>query len=449
MRIDRLHIRNFKCFEDHSLDLDPRFTLLVGDNGAGKTTVLDALAVAAGIWLVNPPDSTLVNSGRNILRKEFRLVPRTIGDRTLFEECKPVSVEAEGEIAGRAVLWCRGVGQHGVRTSNAAAKKALGIIDMHFADDRAEKNVLSPVIAYYGAGRTWLPSRDRSAKGGNKNDPLRRWNAFYDCLAERIRLSDLQRWFHREAIAASTTGNWRPGYKAVENAILRCLPDAKGLHYDGDREDIVLSVSGKSHPFTNLSAGQRMMIALIADIAIKAVMQNPHLVVNDSLARDGDRLPNVLQQAPGLVLIDELDAHLHPRWQRRVVDDLKNTFPGIQFVCASHSPFVIQSLKQGELRTVDRSGSPLVEYANCSIEDIAEDVQYIKNPQQSRRAQMLADATEHYFNLLQQENGSEASTELKEAEATYRRAAERYSANPGLSAILKLEALAKHKRDSK
>lgn len=397
VRIDRLRIQNFKCFEDYSLDLDPRFTLLVGDNGAGKTTVLDALAIAAGIWLVNPPDSTLVNSGRNILRKEFRLVPRTTGDRVLFEECKPVSIEAEGEIAGRAVSWCRNVGQHGVRTSNAAAKKALGIIDKHFADDRAGKNPLSPVIAYYGAGRAWLPSRDRSAKGGNKNDLPRRWHAFYDCLAERIRLIDLQRWFRREATAALTYGNWRPGYNAVENAILRCLPDAASLRYDGDREDIVLSVSGKSHPFTNLSAGQRMMVALIADIAIKAVTQNPHLVVDDASVGDGDRFPNVLQQTPGLVLIDELDAHLHPRWQRRVVNDLKNTFPGIQFVCASHSPFVIQSLEQGELRTVDRSGPFLVEYANRSIEDIAEDVQNIKSPQQSRRARMLADATERYF----------------------------------------------------
>ena len=449
MRIDRIRIRNFKCFKDRSLDFNPRFTLLVGDNGAGKTTVLDALAVAAGIWLVNPPDSTLANSGRNILGKEFRLAPRKTGDRILFEECKPVSIEAEGEIAGSAISWCRRVAQTGTRTSNADAKKALGIIDKHFSDDRTGKNALSPVIAYYGAGRAWLSSRDRSAKGRNKNDRPRRWNAFYDCLAERIRLIDLQRWFRREATAALTNGNWRPGYKAVENAILRCLPDAAGLHYDADREDIVLSVSGTSHPFTNLSAGQRMMVALIADIAIKAVTQNPHLVVDDSPAGDRDRLPNVLRQTPGLVLIDELDAHLHPRWQRRIVDDLKNTFPGIQFVCASHSPFVIQSLEHGELCTIDRSGPLLAEYANRSIEDIAEDVQNVENPQQGRRAQMLADATERYFNLLQEETEDDASDEFKEAEAAYREAAERYSENPGLSAILKLEAMAKRKRDSK
>ncbi|HBL31137.1 MAG TPA: ATP-binding protein, partial [Acidobacteria bacterium] len=67
MRIDRLTLRNFKKFEELTLDLHPRFTVLVGENGSGKTTLLDALAVSLGIWLVRPPDSSLASSGRNIL----------------------------------------------------------------------------------------------------------------------------------------------------------------------------------------------------------------------------------------------------------------------------------------------------------------------------------------------------------------------------------------------
>ncbi len=140
----------------------------------------------------------------------------------------------------------------------------------------------------------------------------------------------------------------------------------------------------------------------------------------------------------------EIDVHLHPKWQRRVVRDLKETFPKIQFVCTSHSPFVIQSLKAGELRTLDRSGPALVEYANRSIEDIAKDIQDVDVPQQSLRARELAEATARYFSLLQRgTDGTEA--ELREAEAAYRAIAERYSANPGLSAILKLETLARQK----
>ena len=85
-----------------------------------------------------------------------------------------------------------------------------------------------------------------------------------------------------------------------------------------------------------------------------------------------------------------------------------------------------------------------MEYANRSIEDIAEDIQEVEVPQQSLKARELAEATERYFSLLQADaQGTEA--ELREAEAAYRAVAERYSANPGLGAILKLEALARQK----
>ena len=443
MKIDRLRIQNFKRFADHTLELHPRFTLLVGDNGAGKTTILDALAVAAGIWLVRPPDSMLANSGRNILRNEIRLDMRQIGDRRQFVECKPVSITATGEIAGQHVQWCRQIRLHGSRTTNAEAARALQIVEDHFSRNSAGESIPSPVIAYYGAGRAWLSSRARSSTGLKPRGPARRWEAFYDCFEERIRLGDLRIWFQREAIAsANRAGRWRPGYEVVKQAILRCVPEADDLWYDGDREEIVLSIEGQSQPFTNLSAGQRMMVALVADVASKAVMQNSGLV-SDVPLEDGEVAP-VLQQTPGMVLVDEIDVHLHPKWQRRVVRDLKETFPKVQFVCTSHSPFVIQSLEAGELGMLDRSGPPLVEYANRSIEDIAEDIQEVEVPQQSLKARELAEATERYFSLLQADaQGTEA--ELREAEAAYRAVAERYSANPGLGAILKLEALARQK----
>jgi len=438
---------NFKRFADHTLELHPRFTLLVGDNGAGKTTILDALAVAAGIWLVKPPDSMLANSGRNILPKEIRLAIKQGGDRRQFVECKPVSVTATGEIAGQQLEWRRQSRWGGSRTSNAEAAKALRVIEEHFAADGGGENVPSPVIAYYGAGRAWLPSRSRHARSARVRRSARRWEAFYDCFEERIRLDDLKVWFQREAIAsANRAGRWRPGYEVVKHAIVRCVPDADDLWYDGDREEIVLSIEGHAQPFTNLSAGQRMMVALVADVATKVVMQNSYLVPDARL--DDDEVPPVLQETPGMVLIDEIDVHLHPKWQRRVVRDLKETFPQIQFVCTSHSPFVIQSLEAGELRMLDRTGPPLVEYANRSIEDIAEDIQEVEIPQQSLMARELAGATERYFTLLQGgADGTEA--ELRKAEAAYRAIAERYSANPGLSAILKLEALARQKAGRK
>ena len=99
MRIDRLELRNFKKFAEFDLDLHRQFTLLIGENGAGKTSVLDALSVALGVWLVRPPDSTLTSSKRPIFPSEIRLESSQQGDRELFTEAGGgVSVKAIGQI---------------------------------------------------------------------------------------------------------------------------------------------------------------------------------------------------------------------------------------------------------------------------------------------------------------------------------------------------------------
>lgn len=447
MFIEHIEIQNFKRFEKKQVDLNSRFSLLVGDNGAGKTTILDALAVSAGIWLVNPPDSSLAKSGRNILSGEIRRKALSDGDRVHFVECKPVSIAAKGLIADYAVSWEREIVAGGVKTTNARAKEALCIVGNIFMRGNAGEDVLCPVLAYYGAGRSWLPSMTRMVTEKNGNGPARRWQAFYGCFDERVRLGDLATWFQREVIAfANRGGKWRPGYEVVKRAVLRCVPGSRDLWFDGDRDEIVICIDEQPRAFGNLSAGQKMMVALIADIAIKAVTQNSHLLPKDQLRDDEKSLPEVLRKTPGLVLIDELDVHLHPKWQRQVVDDLKETFPAIQFVCTSHSPFIIQSIEAGELITLDKSGPTLVEYANKSIEDIAEGIQQVEIPQQSEKAREMAEATGRYFELLEG-TGSEDSAELKEAEIAYRKAAARFSENPGLTALLELEAMTKQKAD--
>lgn len=351
MRIDELHLENFKKFASQDIDLHEHFTLLVGENGAGKTSMLDALAVAAGVWLVDPPDSTLVNSGRNISPVEIRLEPQTKGDRVQFQERRPVVVRAKGRVGDHEqVSWTRQIRPDGTRTTNADAKQALGYVKDIYTRDGTGEHVLCPVLAYYGAGRAWLPSNERVPKG-KTNGPARRWAAFYDCFNERIRFAELHKWFSRETTERGNRGGrWRPGFEAVRRAILRCVPDADEVWFDTDRDQIVLSIHGDAQPFDNLSAGQRMMMALVADLAIKAVTQNAYLLPPDELGAEDDPWPRVLNLTPGLVLIDEVDVHLHPIWQRRVATDLKDAFPAIQFVCTSHSPQLIGELQPDEIR---------------------------------------------------------------------------------------------------
>src|SRR5262245_59975590 len=108
MRIDRLEVTNFKKLAQERFDFHPRFTLVVGQNGSGKSSILDALAVAAGIWLVDPPDSALARSRRDIAEDEIRLEGHTRGDRLHFREKLPVEIRAWGQLGdAQDVFWMR------------------------------------------------------------------------------------------------------------------------------------------------------------------------------------------------------------------------------------------------------------------------------------------------------------------------------------------------------
>ena len=380
MRVDKIELRNFKRYAAFQLDFHRHFTLLVGENGAGKTSVLDALAVALGVWLVEPPDSTLVSSRRGIYPSEIRLVSSRQGDRELFSEASGgVSVKATGKIEDQDnLVWERQIREGKSRTRNDGANAALRVIETTFERAKAQEQVVLPIIAYYGAGRAWMAHRERPQSRSAASSRARRWAAFYDCLSERIRVADLGDWFEREAIAAvNRQGRFRPGFEVVRQAVLRCVPGADRMWFDGDRSEIVLSINGNAQPFNNLSAGQRMMLALVADIAIKAVTQNNFLIPEDAPpAQPNAPLPPVLAQTPGVVLIDELDVHLHPRWQRHVATDLKSTFPNLQFVCTSHSPQVIGEVAPEEIRLLDEPAAgraPDQSYgldSNAILEDV-------------------------------------------------------------------------------
>jgi len=360
MRIDRLELRNFKKFAEQSfefsrsLDAVPgngSFHVLIGENGAGKTSILDAAAVALGVWLERVPDSLLANSHRRLTAEQKRLVTAPGGDRTQLQQAAgDMSILTTGTILDQAgIQWGQSLREGNRNVSNAAAKDALAHIAQAYTRVQQEERVLLPVIAYYGAGRTWLAHNQRKQVKAKGNGPANRWEAFYDCLNDRIRLADLNHWFRGEAIARRADGSYRPGYEAVKHAIFSIVPGADDMVYDNERAEVVFSIRGNPQPFSNLSAGQRSLFALVADIAIKMVTQNNYLVPPDSLGAEDEPLPRVLAQTPGVVLIDELDVHLHPNWQRRISSDLKRNFPSIQFITTTHSPQVIGGVKPGEI----------------------------------------------------------------------------------------------------
>jgi predicted ATP-binding protein involved in virulence len=452
MRIDRIDLRNFKKFDQATYEF-PRpangpadggsFHVLIGENGTGKTSILDALAVALGVWLEKVPDSLLADSHRHLTKSDKRLTGTAQGDRTLPRQMPDtMSVLASGDILDRVgVSWGQSLPIGKTRVSNAASKEVMALIWSAYEQVSRGEHIVFPVICYYGAGRAWLSHNERKKAKAKANGPANRWEAFYDCLNERIRVADLAHWFQGEHIAmGNRQGRYRPGFEVVRRAILACVPEADGVWYDGDSEEIALSIIGNPQPFGNLSAGQRVMLAVVADLAIRMVTQNNFLVPANVLSPEDEPLPRVLAQTPGVVLIDELDVHLHPKWQRGVVESLRRVFPRLQFITTSHSPFIVQSLREDEL--INLQGQSVPQLGNLSVEQIASGLMGVERPDVGQRYEQMVVAAKDYLMALE-EAAKAPAEKLADYENKLAARIAPYADNPAFQAFLELKHAAK------
>jgi predicted ATP-binding protein involved in virulence len=193
--------------------------------------------------------------------------------------------------------------------------------------------------------------------------------------------------------------------QVVKAAVANCIDKCEHFGFDAASGHVMVKLLEGDRVymlrFTALSHGVRSMLAMVADAAWRCAVLNPHLGADAA------------KETPGVVLIDEIDLHLHPSWQRRVVDDLKRAFPKVQFIATTHSPFIIQSLEPGELYDLGSpDGEPRDDYADQSIEDIADKVQGVEQSAVSENRRKMIEAGRRYYELLAQ--GDDASPTERE-----------------------------------
>jgi predicted ATP-binding protein involved in virulence len=169
MRIDRLKLDNFRCFESRAFDLAERFALLVGDNGKGKTAVLDALSVAAGAWLLGIPEAP----ARSIRPDEVRRASYVVGGVGTLEPQTPTLVSCTGVIDGQEVGWGRGLASVDGRTNRRGAVDISRLASEACREVQAGRPVALPLISYYGTGRLWVQKRQRSTEPFARGSRLR------------------------------------------------------------------------------------------------------------------------------------------------------------------------------------------------------------------------------------------------------------------------------------
>lgn len=497
MRLETLRLQNFRGYVLSEFKLHPQFNLVIGENGSGKTSFLEAAAVAIGSWLLGIRG----HDSRNILERDVRKILEMVEGRYRELPQYPVSVEASGKIhiarVGRSeadgdigyfpegndkpnprvveVKWKRSIKGEGGRTTRTDAEKLRKYAEaMANAVLKQEPRVL-PLIRYFGAGRLWESVRDTSGKALSKHrgkhpaelvddaDELDKALNDFDRLAgpfygyrmsvdKRCNPDDLIRWMRVERRNELDEENQSAALRLVYKSIETMLPEIASARYSTKLRTLVLRYqNGERHTFGKLSDGYRNVVAIAADLAIKAAMLNPQLA------------GRALDMTPGVVLIDELDLHLHPKWQRRIIADLRRTFPLIQFICTTHSPFLIQSLQSSEelilLAGTDSTTSvSLLQGAESKREDeltvdelVTDDLEHLGiEAIASGIMGVAADASPKYLAMLQAareylaELDDAAHSPAERLEIYKQRLAQRlapYAENPAFQAVLEAELI--------
>lgn len=437
MKLLNISLRNFRRYENAKFQFHPQFTVLIGENGKGKTTVLDAIAVMLGTYFLG----SKINTGQSVLKKDnARKVIQEKGGLAYAEPQKEVFLSAEALLKydnsdPLKFKWQRDVGDRGGKAKNLYLKGAY---------DRAriinEQKVELPLLLYYGAGRLWdIHQNVTTEKPGSQLD------AYRYCLDPKSDHKAFEKWFKKLSYTELQKRKTISALDAVKHAVLTCIPGASEFYHDTELDQILIKLEQEGLiPFNNLSDGYRNIVAMVADIAHRAARLNPHFE------------SEAAQKTEGIVLIDEIDLHLHPKWQRRVVRDLQNAFPKIQFIATTHSPFILQSLEPGEVIDLNHDASPEVianapldvaapgpadQYSNRSIEDIVEDVMYVEVPSRSERYQDMYKAAQDYYRLLQQAKDM-PSEQLEPLKLKLDELSAPFSDNVAYHAFLEMERMA-------
>lgn len=361
MRLDSISLQNYRCFDNLQVNLHPQLTVLVAPNGQGKTTVLDAIRVLFDTYLGAFPTGV----GKGIRVSDVRLA-KTSNLLSTMAAAFPCKVYGHGSLVDgqEPINWSRSINSTKSGTTIKDAKSlALHGKNLQALAQNTSAPTDWPLLAYYGTGRLWDKKKLTSGKVFSSGF-FDRAAGYIDCLEPASSYKLFVNWFgyayravtqakirFMEANPTATPqqilglqSEFSPLIDAVSEAVNQVLrPTGWGnIWYSETHKDVTAS-----HPdfgvlaVSQLSDGIRNSLAMAADMAFRSVQLNPHLGADAA------------RKTSGIVMIDEVDMHLHPSWQQTVLTDLMAAFPKLQFIVTTHSPQVLTTVPRENIRILE------------------------------------------------------------------------------------------------
>lgn len=351
--LERIELSNYRCFAHLAVPMHPELTVLIARNGAGKTSVMDAIAIAFGTFV----GGFLAGTGIGANQRDVRL-RLTNPELREMEPQYPLKITAVGMVNGLQITWSRNVNSSKSGTTIKDAKPLTLIGEDLQRAVTDHKPVVLPLLAYYGTGRLWKQKKVTERKAFS-SEFHSRTSGYQDCLDPASSYKFFLDWFRYAANANAEALNrqrernvsqsdlvesaYAGLIAAVRGAVDECLKSSgwQNLRYSFTHQSVVME-----HPehglleVGQLSDGVRNMIALVADVAYRMVRLNSHFGADAA------------KRTPGIVMIDEVDMHLHPDWQQHVLASLRRAFPSIQLIVTTHSPQVLSTVRKEHIRVL-------------------------------------------------------------------------------------------------
>lgn len=341
MRIEKLHIQNFRGFEDIRLNFPKsKVAVFIGINGAGKSSILDCIAMMLAQFVAILRNKAAdIETSENDIKINSQSTVNTI--TLLIEENERISWEMIEE---------------GFYNQNCSNHDEIENYVQHLQENlESQPDLNLPVMVYYQTHRMVLKNPYTFSLKKSKPEKYYQFHAYQKAFSSEINnFQDFFDWFKEEEdfeneIRLRENPDYRnPRLEIIRRAITNFLN--KFSHHNFSNLRVVRSISerfmrnsgkpsltitknNQNLKIEQLSDGEKMLLMLVTDLARRLAIANPN---------SSDALLN----GEGIVLIDEIDLHLHPQWQRSVIPSLTQTFPNCQFIVTTHSPQVLSEVER-------------------------------------------------------------------------------------------------------
>lgn len=340
-RINSVKFENYRCFKDEIFSFDQQATVLIGKNSSGKTSILDAVAVSISSFLsgINEP-----TDNKTISKDDVRFSAYELDGVRVVDHHPPTKLTFNTDFINKRYQWSRA--RNSLMSTKLTIKDSNKVVDLvryltNEIRNNKDRKITLPVFSYHGTGRVANFTKNMNSLEKTKN--LSRFVGYKDCLKPASNYKFFISWYGKMQYKAFTLGQKIP----VLEAVTSCLELSLQMLTEGDNLKIqrvlfwedALHIeygNGTIMPISLLSDGYQDFIGIISDIAYRMSILNPHL---------GEK---TISETPGVVLIDEIDVHLHPKWQQKILPLLKKLFPKVQFIVTTHSPIIVSTTTEGE-----------------------------------------------------------------------------------------------------